>query len=136
VYFEKAEDAMTDHDKNKLLGEILGDDELNQLREGSLLRGVKEMRQRRQRATIARISVLASLVALLAVVAFYPRAQPAHQALKRVAMAHTTEAASKVEYINKDQLFALFPNRPMALVGKPGHQQVIFLDGHSASSQQ
>jgi hypothetical protein len=136
VYFEKAEDAMTDHDKNKLLGEILGDDELNQLRQGSLLRGLNEMRRRRQRAAIARVSMMVLPILLLAVAVFYPRVQPIHPALKPMAMAHTAEAASKVEYINKEQFFALFPNRPMALVGKPGHQQVIFLDEHSAGAQQ
>lgn len=127
---------MTDHDKNKLLGEILSDDELNQLRQGSLLRGLKEMRRRRQRAAITRFSMLALPMLLLAVAVFYPRVQPTHPALMPMAMGHTAEAASKVEIINKEQLFALFPNRPMALVGKPGHQQVIFLDDHPASAQQ
>jgi len=127
---------MTDHDKNQLLEDILGDDELNQLRQGSLLRGLKEMRRRRQRATIARVSMMALPVLLLAVVAFYPRVQPTHQATAPIAMSRASEAASKVEYINKEQLFALFPNRPMALVGKPGHQQVIFLDDHPANERQ
>jgi hypothetical protein len=136
VYFEKAEDAMTDHDKHKLLEEILGDEELDQLRQGSLLRGLQEMRRRRQRVMISRVSMMALPVLLLVVVAFYPRVQPTHPALKPMAMAQTAEAASKVEYISKDQLFALFPNRPMALVGKPGHQQVIFLDDHPANVQQ
>jgi hypothetical protein len=33
-----------------------------------------------------------------------------------------------VKYITSQELFALFPDRPIALIGKPGHQQVIFLD--------
>jgi hypothetical protein len=33
-----------------------------------------------------------------------------------------------VQIINDDQLFALFPGRPMALVGTPGHQHLVFFD--------
>jgi hypothetical protein len=65
--------------------------------------------------------------------AFYPRFQPPHQATASNAMAFSHTAESKVEYITTEQLFALFPNRPMALVGKPGHQQLIFLDDHPAN---
>jgi len=35
---------------------------------------------------------------------------------------------SGVKYITTQELFALFPGRPIALIGKPGRQQVIFLD--------
>jgi hypothetical protein len=119
---------MTDHDKNQLLEAILGDDELAQLREGSLARGFKEMRRRRQRALAARVSLMALPVVLLALIVFYPRPQaPAPE---------TMPIASQVEYITADQLFALFPNRSMALVGKPGHQQVIFGDEHPADRKQ
>jgi hypothetical protein len=126
---------MTDEDKSQLLEGILGDDELNQVRQASLLRGLKEMRRRRQRALAARVSMMALPVLLLAVAVFYPRFQPPHQAPAPRAMPLASEAASKVEYINAEQLFALFPNRPMALVGKPGHQQAIFLDEHPADGQ-
>jgi hypothetical protein len=126
---------MTDEDKNQLLEGILGDDELNQLRQASLSRGLKEMRRRRGRAVIARVSMIVLPALLLAVMVFYPRVQRPYQAPAPIAMSVTPHAASKVEYINKEQLFALFPNRPMALIGKPGHQQVIFLDEHPANSQ-
>jgi hypothetical protein len=127
---------MTDQDKNQLLEEILGDDQLEQLRQGSLARGLKEMRRRRQRALAARVSMMALPALLLAVAVFYPWVQPAHRAPVPRAMALASAASSKVEYINIEQLFALFPNRPMALVGKPGHRQVIFLDEHPADGGQ
>jgi hypothetical protein len=113
---------MTDHDKNQLLEAILGDDELAQLRQGSLARGFKEMRRRRHRALAARTALMALPVVLLALIVFHPRPQAPAPARA------TAPIASKVEYITADQLFALFPNRSMALVGKPGHQQVIFGD--------
>jgi hypothetical protein len=136
VYFAKVENAMTEHDKNKLLVEILGDDELNQLRQSSLLRGLREMRRRRQRTVAARMSMMALPVMLLAWAVFYPRVLPPRQEVAPIAMSAPSEAVSKVEFINKEQLFALFPNRPMALVGKPGHQQVIFLDDHRTDGRQ
>jgi hypothetical protein len=33
-----------------------------------------------------------------------------------------------VKLINDDELLALFPDRPVALIGKPGQQQLVFLD--------
>jgi hypothetical protein len=126
---------MTDQDKNQLLENILGDDELNRLRRASLSRGLQEMRRRRRRAMAARLSLMALPALLLAVAALYPRLPQPHQASVPKAMVVASTAASKVEYINTEQFFALFPNRPMALVGKPGQQQVMFLDGHPADGQ-
>jgi hypothetical protein len=126
---------MTDHERNQLLGDILGGDELNQVREASSWSGLKEMRRRRQRALAVRAGVLILPALLLVAGFFYPRIKFPQPAPKLVVTTPAV-AASKVESINKEQLFALFPNRPMALVGRPGHQEVIFLDGHAAVSPQ
>jgi hypothetical protein len=127
---------MTDQDKNQLLEAIFGDDELAQLRQTSLSRGLQEMRRRRQRAVAARLSMMALPVLLLAAMVLYSRFQPRDQAPAPTTMALASKAASKVEYITADQLFASFPERSMALVGQPGHQQLIFLDQHPASENQ
>jgi hypothetical protein len=37
------------------------------------------------------------------------------------------------EIITDEELFALFPNRALALIGSPGHQQLVFLDHGIAS---
>jgi hypothetical protein len=128
---------MTEQNKNQLLTDILGDEELTQVRQASLLGGLKAMRRRRQRAVAARISMMVLPVLVLAVAVFYPRIQPRYPApvAAPVALSLGSESASKVEYINTEQLFALFPHRPMALVGKPGHQQVVFLDRHRVGGQ-
>jgi hypothetical protein len=36
--------------------------------------------------------------------------------------------AGKVNYITEKELFALFPNRPVALIGEPGRQRFLILD--------
>jgi hypothetical protein len=123
---------MTDHDKNQFLQDLLSDEELNRLRHTSLLRGLQEMRGRRRRALAARVAVLAFPLLLLAAMTYYPRFQPARPSVASNTMAFSAAAESRVEYITADQLFALFPNRQMALVGKAGHQQLIFLDHHLA----
>jgi len=41
------------------------------------------------------------------------------------------EKEPRVKFISADELLALFPNRPVALIGKPGSQQLVFLDGSS-----
>jgi hypothetical protein len=126
---------MRDRDQNQLLEDLLNDEGLNQLRQTSLSRGLQAMRGRCRRALAARISVMALPVLLLAALAYYPRFQPPHPAAAPIKMAFSSTAESKVEYITADQLFALFPNRPMALVGKPGHQQLIFLGEHPAGGK-
>jgi len=127
---------MTEEDKNHLLEDLLGDDELNQLCQTSLARGLQEIRRRRQRALAARVSLMAFPLLLLVVMTFYPRLRSPHQSPAPKTMAFSSTTEFKVEYITADQLFALFPNRPMALVGKPGHQQLIFLDAPPASDNQ
>ena len=127
---------MTDRDKNQLLAHILGDDELHQLRQASLWRGLKEMRRRRQRAAAARASWVVLPALWLALLAFHPWLRARLKEPEPRAMSLASKAPSKVEYITAEQLFALFPNRSMALVGKPGHQQLIFLDDPSGGGQQ
>jgi hypothetical protein len=42
---------------------------------------------------------------------------------------------SDVKIISDDELFALFPGRSMALIGTPGQQQLVFLDGGKAQAK-
>jgi hypothetical protein len=127
---------MTDQDKNHLLEELLGDEELERVREASLSGGLREMRGRRHRALAGRVGLMMLPALMLAFVVFSPRFQSSHHTISPTAVALASKPESKVEFITTEQLFALFPNRSMALVGKPGHQQLIFLDGHSASDTQ
>jgi len=127
---------MTDEDKNHLLESILGSEDLDHLRQETLSRGLQEMRRRRHRLLAGRAFVMAVPVLLLATMVFHPRLQAPIQAPASAPPAQAAKAESKVEYITADQLFALFPNRPMALVGKPGQQQLIVLDGQPEQTSQ
>jgi len=40
-----------------------------------------------------------------------------------------------MKYISDEELFKLFPGRSIALIGKPGEQELIFLDKQSEAVQ-
>jgi hypothetical protein len=119
-------------DQDRLLNEILAGDELEQFRrasENQMLNAVKRSRRQRRATRIIALCSLPLLAALALVVTH-------HTASTRTASNHpqtppqtaTVSQNPSVQTIDDEQLFALFPDRPMALVGPPGHQQLVFLD--------
>ncbi|MGO8699715.1 MAG: hypothetical protein ACLQVY_18600 [Limisphaerales bacterium] len=113
--------------ENRLLQELLNDDELSALRQASLARGLRALHQRRRRRR--QLQVAAVLIPLLVLLGHWPfRQAPRPAALASVTTPSPRVETEKVQYITKDQLLALFPNRPIALIGPPGHQQFILLD--------
>ena len=52
----------------------------------------------------------------------------------QIASQPKTPLTPAVKTITDDELFALFPGRSMALIGKPGHQELVFLDSPAAPS--
>jgi hypothetical protein len=113
--------------ENRLLQELLNDDELSALRQASLARGLRALHQRQSRRRQLQVAaVLVPLLVLLGHWPFRPAQRPA--AFASVTTPPPRMEAEKVEYITKDQLLALFPDRPIALIGAPGHQQFILLD--------
>src|SRR2546426_10703318 len=120
-------------DQRSLLREILTGDDLTDFRRASLEDGLPAVRRHRQRRLGLRISALASLPIFLALAIVLQRApqstsrqagSPGARAVPTALRADTT----RVKFITDEELFALFPNRPMALIGKPGKQQLVFLD--------
>lgn len=116
-------------DQDELLKDILGDGSLDAMRQASLARGLEALRRRQQRRRGLEVAA-AAVVALLVMVAaaFHRQTRSVMQTARQSPAPPFQAAASHVHYINQEELFALFPNRPMAIIGKPGHQQVIFLD--------
>jgi hypothetical protein len=147
---------MKSPDENPLLREILADEKLSEFRNAVLDRALTEVRHARQRRHAVRVAALAVLpLTMLALVWFKsstasvaPRPispeRGVHAALPSslenspepipdfasAATVKRTEARdpSAVESITDEELFALFPNRALALIGSPGRQQLVFLD--------
>jgi hypothetical protein len=125
-------------DQDKLLRETLTGEELSDFRKASLAGGLASVRRRRRyrRAAQATAVLVLTLLVSLGIVHEHRNRAPVREvaSIKRTSAtpapspAPSTEAA-KVKTISDEELFALFPGRAMALVGKPGEQQFVFLDG-------
>jgi hypothetical protein len=128
--------------KHSLLDELLSDDPLGRLREATLEQGLLLVRRRRRIRRIARTSGwIGILVALGITIPALFRSQPAHDhatqptdpdagAIAQTAVEPPVESDEEtgVRFLTDDQLLALFPGRPVALIGPAGNQRLVFLD--------
>jgi len=113
-------------EQDRLLRDVLADENLARLRRDSLASGLRSIRNRKRRRTILS---LAATFALVLAVFLVVRRGPETAASPSVA--ETTRPHIKL--ISDEQLFALFPGRSAALIGSPGAQKLIFLDTLAAS---
>jgi len=118
-------------DQDRLLRELLGDDALERVREATLAQGVATLRRRRRtRALVAGAGASLVLALSLAVVIYRGRER---ERVDGEPLAHArshplAQTSSSVKILTDDQLLALFPDRPVALIGAPGDQRLVFLD--------
>ena len=127
---------MNSHDQEKLLKEILASEDPADFREASLERGLAGLRREWRRRHIVRFSAVAvALVGLSLGMVLTSRNTGRNEKaqLPPVPAAASPTLASHVDFINDDELLALFTNQPVALVGKPGEQRLVFL-GKSGES--
>ena len=115
---------MNSSDQDRLWRDVFSDEKLEAMREATLRAGVAAARGRRRNRLI--LSAAAGMVAAgLALAVSWRRPQPPAR-LVPVAVARPAE--SSVKFISDQQLLALFPNRPVALIGPAGSRQLVFLD--------
>jgi hypothetical protein len=121
-------------EQDRLLNEILAVDEPSDFRQASLDVALTSIRRKRQARRIACICALSGLVVGLASeIIFTHRPKSSVQEVATSSLPHATAFlppadAVKVKFITDEELLALFPDRPVALIGRPGHQQLVFLD--------
>jgi hypothetical protein len=113
-------------ENSELLNDVLGGDELSLLRDATLAQGLAAMRTRARRRRRWQAAAIIVPVLFLALRAHFHQTLPAPSEIPPAPP--PVAAIGKVKYITKDELFALFPNRPVALIGEPGHQQFVLLD--------
>src|SRR5947209_7869562 len=119
--FEETVSNMNKNETDQLLNELLAGDELDAFRRASLeeslalIRGRNVHRQRIRRAALVALLVLVPAILLKDLVP--------HKRTGTNPVVSRPISKEGVEIISDEQLFALFPNRPLALVGKPGQQQ-------------
>ena len=119
-------------EQDRLLSELLAGDEVSGFRRASLEEGLAMIRRRRRARRAGRWCVLALLPLAFGAGIFL--SWPARVRPVSVADSHAVRVpgqsagAGSVRIINDEELMALFAGRPLALVGQPGHQQLLFLD--------
>ena len=116
---------MNPSDQERLWRELFPESDLEEMRRASLAKGMAASRSRRRR----RQALSASLVVLLlglATVALQRRPLDRPSPPPRPAPA---QVVAGVKRIDDRQLLALFPDRPVALIGPIGAQRLVFLDG-------
>jgi len=125
------------HDnRDELLDELLAGKELEDFRQASLQRGLALIRRRRRDREFGRIAAMVILPVLLALVLWTNHSIVQIPQSTFVSGHRPKAVESKVRLINDDELLALFPNRARAIIGSPGHQQLVFLDAPDANRPQ
>jgi|ERR1044071_2819799 hypothetical protein len=127
---------MTSNDKDDFLDDLLTGEELSDFRRASLDRGIAQLRVRRKRHQItlrAAIAGVPLLLLALAVTQISKSTGPTSTSDNWLKPSPPVQLVhQEIKWITDDELFALFNGRPMALVGKPGEQQLVFLDQRSS----
>ena len=117
--------------QTELLKDLLTETKLEDVQRTSLQHGLAALRARQQRHRIARALALGALpVALVCAILIQQgvRVWPSRVYPMGGSSAMPARDQSGVKLINDEELFALFPGRSLALVGPPGHQELLFLD--------
>lgn len=114
----------------KLLTHILPGEDGADFERASLEQGLSCLRRQRRRRYLLRASGLAAVISLIAAAFFLkslPRTSGSGSSVQ-LASPPSPATTSHVQFINDDQLLALFSDRSVALIGKPGEQRLVFLD--------
>lgn len=120
-------------DSDRLVTEILAGEGLSELRTSALNQGVAYLRRRKYRRRMTQVGLCACLLfaTLLGLVMRGIHERPFrndHNLASETAAQKAAPRISGIERIDDEELLALFPNRPVALIGQPGKQQLVFLD--------
>jgi len=125
--------------EDRLLQDLLGDSGPANLRHDSLELGLAALRRRRQVRSACRVVLgvglpLAMVVGFFLRPAFTPAQPPPYRAASTSAAAVTVPrvAPPPVQIITEAELLALFPDRTVALIGKPGQQRLLVFDKPAA----
>lgn len=123
---------MKPENQDRLLTDIFVTDESEGFRQESLKCGLSVLRRKRR---IRRGLTLVAVATLLCQ-GFRFINLPDHphswssksQRLNPPAPKMPKVEMSEIKFIDDEQLLALFPDRSVALIGKPGHQELLFLN--------
>jgi hypothetical protein len=113
-------------DQDRLLEEAFAGESVERLRAASLAGALSALRARRRRR--ACVSGAAASFALAVAVFVSIR----HRTPEEAVVPPPAPKTNAVRIISDEQLLALFPDRSVALIGRPGEQRLVFLAGSEA----
>lgn len=124
---------MTPDKSDAMLNEILADERMAELRLFSLSDALGEMRQARRRRRQCYAVIVGLPLVLSAALLVFKAGQNKTESNKAVVsaprpVARVSPKEADTHTLSDEELFALFPGRRMALIGKPGRQELVFLD--------
>jgi hypothetical protein len=116
---------MKRRDQERLWEAVFAEQNVDELRAASLAAGLGVLRQRKRRRALVSAGA-AAFALMLAVAAIVERTSRRPRVPDPAAAAPAR--STPVAMIGDDELLALFPGRPAALIGPPGAQELVFLD--------
>jgi hypothetical protein len=124
----------TESDHNELLSDVLSENAPADFRNTSLQRTLASARQHRRARMVLRTSAAAAICVALVAAILWQRNDSTNIAVKGgpSAPAVQTIPGTSIQLVSDDELLAMFPDRPVALVGPPGNRQFVFLDEQRA----
>jgi hypothetical protein len=111
-----------------LFHEIFAGDELRALRHASLEGGLAALRFRRRLRLAFRATGAAAVLLLAFSLVWRPAFPTASIPSPALVATQPASAAPHIKMLTDDELLALFPNQQVALIGSPGHQQLMVFD--------
>ncbi len=109
--------------RNQLLEDTMNPSRTSVVRSDSLTAGLRALRSRKSERRAKRMAAVAITVLAITVFGIFRHPMQAPEAI-----APGRKEIPGITIIDRNGLFALFPNRPLALIGSPGDQQLVFLD--------
>lgn len=122
---------MNQSDQDRLLKELLAGEASPGFRQASLECALASMRRRRMLQRIASVGAVAAVMGIALWQTTSARrtvSSGTQMASNATAVIVQQPARAKFQTISDDELLALFPDRPVALIGEPGRQRLVFLD--------
>jgi len=124
-------------DYGELLKEVISDGGATDLRASSLDHALAAVRRQRRMRVVRGASLGAGCVVLVALLwrehADKPLAANNPQPLTAVQATVETVPGTKIRLVSDEELLAMFPDRPVALVGPPNDRRFVFLDEQRSS---
>ena|SRR5688572_6419682 len=119
----------TSPEHEELLNEVLSSESSAELRTASLNYTLTAVRRQRRLRNAVRCASPVAALAVLAAILWYRQAPPIRPvAFQPSVIGGPTVPGTSIRLVSDEELLAMFPDRPVALIGPPEERHFVFLD--------